>query len=177
MKKILTALVALTLTLCASAQPTQGRGPKAQGNQPKRPSQEQILKMQTEHLIAELGLDNSTAVKFSKIYTDYKTDLKAVKTKYPQVRPQKDENGEFVRLTDAQVEQNILNRFAQSKATIEVREAYYKKFRAILTPQQIEKVYADERKGAEMMRHEHESRHGAQQCASCQQHDRKPAAK
>lgn len=177
MKKILTALVALTVAFSAFAQPSQGHGPKNQGNQGKKPSFEQIQKAQTEHLIAELGLDNAAAAKFSKIYTDYRADLKALKTKYPQVRPQKDENGEFVRLTDAQVEQNILNRFAQSKATVEVRESYYKKFRAILTPQQIEKVYADERKGAEMMRHEHESRHGAQQCASCQQHDRKPAAK
>lgn len=175
MKKILTALVALTVAFSAFAQPSQGHGPKNQGNQGKKPSSEQIQKAQTEHLIAELGLDNATATKFSKIYGDYKSDLKAVKTKYPQIRPKKDENGEFTRLTDVEVEQNILNRFAQGKAMIEVRESYYKKFRAILTPQQIEKVYADEKKGAEMMKSEHEFRHGAPHGAP--QHDRKPATK
>lgn len=172
MKKILTALVALTVAFSAFAQPSQGHGPKNQG---KKPTPEQVVKAQTEHLIAELGLDNATATKFSKIYNDYRADLKAARTKYPQIRPKKDENGEFTRLTDVEVEQNILNRFAQGKAMIEVRESYYKKFRAILTPQQIEKVYADEKKGAEMMKSEHEFRHGAPHGAP--QHDRKPATK
>ena len=47
--------------------------------------------------------------------------------------------------TDEQIEQRILDNFAQSRAILDVREQYYKEFRKILTPKQINKIFEDEK--------------------------------
>ena len=48
-------------------------------------------------------------------------------------------------LTDEQVEKRILDNFAQSRAILDVREHYYKEFRKILTPTQVNQIFEDEK--------------------------------
>ena len=55
-------------------------------------------------------------------------------------------------MTDEQVEKRILDNFAQSRAILDVREEYYKEFRKILTPSQINQIYEDEKARRAQMR-------------------------
>lgn len=60
--------------------------------------------------------------------------------------------------TDEEIEQRILQRFAMSRAIIEVREKYYHEFRKLMTPRQIEQLYDMEQRNARRMNDEHRRR-------------------
>ena len=64
-------------------------------------------------------------------------------------RPEDCAPQEFQGLTDEQIEANILNRFAQARKMLDIREKYYKAFREFLTPGQIQAMYGAERRCAE----------------------------
>lgn len=55
-------------------------------------------------------------------------------------------------LTDAEVEQQIKGRFAQSRKILDVREKYYDEFRKILSPKQIMKIYRTEQNNANKLK-------------------------
>ncbi len=55
-------------------------------------------------------------------------------------------------LTDEQIEQRILDNFAQSRAILDAREQYYKEFRKFLTPSQINQIFEDEKARRAQMR-------------------------
>ena len=57
-------------------------------------------------------------------------------------------------LTDAEVEQQIKGRFAQSRKILDVREKYYDEFRKILSPKQIMKIYRTEQNNAHKLKKE-----------------------
>lgn len=55
-------------------------------------------------------------------------------------------------LTDAEMEQQIKGRFAQSRKILDVREKYYDEFRKILSPKQIMKIYRTEQNNANKLK-------------------------
>jgi len=61
-------------------------------------------------------------------------------------------------LTDAEVEQQIKGRFAQSRRILDVREKYYNEFRKILSPKQIMKIYQTEQNNADKLKKEFDRR-------------------
>lgn len=156
MKKILTFVLSALFALSLSAQPQHPGGPKGDkpGKDQKKPSFEEVVKMQAQDIAEQLALDNKTTKKFTEVYTAYKTDLNNVKKQCPVKHKAK--GGEP--LTDEQVEANIKARFAQSRAIIDVREKYYDEFRKILSPQQIEKIYMQDNKDHARMKGEQERR-------------------
>ena len=54
--------------------------------------------------------------------------------------------------TDAEIDQMILENFAQSHKILDIREKYYAKFRKFLTPKQIMKIYQVEKIDAGKMK-------------------------
>ncbi len=48
--------------------------------------------------------------------------------------------------TDAEIEKQIKDQFAQSRKILDVREKYYNEFRKILSPKQIMKIYQTEKR-------------------------------
>ena len=65
--------------------------------------------------------------------------------------------------TDAEIEKEIKDQFAQSRKILDVREKYYNEFRKILSPKQIMKIYQTEKRNANKFRKEFDRRKGQQQ--------------
>ncbi len=149
MKKILMIAVA---ALLFSAQ-SMAQDPQLT---PEQKEQRKALRMENRciQLSVALALDDATAVRFTEVYKRYKADMRAVRKQFKMHRPKKanPETGTpHIPLTDEQVEENILNRFAMSRATLDVREKYYKEFRTFLNPKQIDKLYKLEKKQGQKM--------------------------
>ena len=62
--------------------------------------------------------------------------------------------------TDAEVEQAIKARFAQSRKILDIREEYYNEFRKFLSPKQIQKMYNMEKHNGDKFRKEMKKRQG-----------------
>ena len=62
--------------------------------------------------------------------------------------------------TDAEIEKQIKDQFAQSRKILDVREKYYNEFRKILSPKQIMKIYQTEKSNANKFRKEFDKRKG-----------------
>lgn len=114
------------------------------GNQPrKRMSIEQMSQMQGKRLANELGLDDATSDKFLKLYEEYMKELNDVRKKNIPPKPEAKPGEEMQRPmpSDADVDKMMREDFAQSRKILDIREKYYDKFRKILTPKQVQKVY------------------------------------
>ena len=115
---------------------------------------EMMVQRQSSHIISTLGLAGDVADQFSELYAAYKKEMVGVKDQYPMIhrwRCKTEEGEQNKGLTDEEIEKNILNRFAQSRATLDIREKYYQEFRKILTPGQIQAMYSAEKQHAARM--------------------------
>lgn len=130
MKKILSLLI-FALSMGATSAHAQDKKPEM--------TPEQRMEHHTQRVARKLNLDDKTAVKFTEIYKRYLTEMHGLRDKYQPLRP---EAGTL--MTDEQVEQNLLNRFARSRAILDVREKYYREFRKVLNVRQVERIYGNE---------------------------------
>lgn len=129
MRKILFIALALLLTISISAQqPANRQNGKAR------------IAQQISQYVSLFSLNEQQAQQFDALYKAYNKKMRAVHDLY-----QKEPVAEGTALTEEQVEQRILDNFAQSRAILDVREQYYKQFRQILTPSQINKIFEDEK--------------------------------
>ena len=129
MRKILFIATALLLTLSLAAQqPTPGR---QQGMQ--------YIAQQISQYVSLFSLNEQQAQQFDALYKAYNKQMRAVHDLYQK------EQAAGTTLTEEQVEQRILDNFAQSRAILDVRERYYKQFRQILTPTQVNQIFEDEK--------------------------------
>lgn len=130
MRKILFFITTLLLTLPLAAQ--QPASNRQQGKQ--------YIAQQISQYVSLFSLNEQQAQQFDALYKAYNKKMRAVHDLY-----QKEPVAEGTALTEEQVEQRILDNFAQSRAILDVREQYYKQFRQILTPSQINKIFEDEK--------------------------------
>lgn len=142
---ILLATIALftTATITAQRAPRGHQSdsrPDSVLSEKKRPDGKARLMQQTKHYVELFALDEKKAAEFTEIYHAYNKKLHAIRQQYRPERPQESEE-----LTDEQVEQRIINHFAQSRAILDVREEYYKEFRKVLTPKQVHVIYKEEK--------------------------------
>ncbi len=129
MKRVLFVIVSLLLMIGTSfAQQHSGQNGKER------------IEQQVRHYTADFSLNGAKAEQFSALYREYSKKLHAIQVLYRHQRP-----AEGTTLTDEQVEKRILDNFAQSRAILDVREQYYKEFRKILTPTQINQIFEDEK--------------------------------
>ena len=156
MKKILAIAVAFLLvggTLMA--QPKQGN------KQPQKLTEEQLSQMLAKRMACNLQLDEDKTAKFVPIYVDYRADLKQVWEKYsdhPKAKPEKPQPGAEKQkprqLSDEELEKMNANRFARSRATIDVEETYYNRFLTVLNQRQYEKMKQLEKMHLQRMKNE-----------------------
>lgn len=115
----------------------------------QRPSQEEVIQMQTNHMIKALMLDDATAAKFSPVYEKYLKELRECRMMNHKPRVKKDagqtRDAKESVMTDAEIEQAIKDQFTQSRKMLDIRESYYNEFRKILAPKQIWRIYQMER--------------------------------
>lgn len=128
---MLLVMMALLLTLGT----VYAQQPNAKGQNGK-----ERLEQQVRQYIAAFSLNEAQAQQFDALYKEYSKKLHAIHVLYRHERP-----AEGTTLTDEEVEKRIQDNFAQSRAILDVREEYYKSFRKILTPTQINQIYEDEK--------------------------------
>lgn len=127
-------------------------------NTKQRLTPEQRVERQVEQVCKSLMLDDATTAKFSVVYKQYLKDLQACskpKGESKAFAPKKLEKP----LTDEQIEKQIEARFAKSRKILDIRERYYKEFKKVLTPRQIQKVYSLEKANGAKVKKEIERRH------------------
>ena len=136
MKRMVFVIMALMLTFGAvSAQQPNGQNGKER------------IEQQVRQYTAAFSLNDAQAQQFGALYKEYSKKLHAIHVLYRHERP-----AEGTTLSDEQVEKRILDNFAQSRAILDVREEYYKSFRKILTPTQINQIFEDEKARRAQMR-------------------------
>ena len=123
---------------------------------------EQVMEYQTNQMVKMLMLDDAVTVKFVPVYQNYLKELRecrlmnrkqSLSRKGTGVKPEPKPL-----LTDAEVEQQIKGRFAQSRKILDIREKYYDEFRKILSPKQIMKIYQTEQNNAHKLKKEFDRR-------------------
>ena len=109
----------------------------------KRPTLEQIIQMQSQRIVDELGLDDKTAAKFAEVYKKYMKEMDDLRKQYMPAKSdfKEDKPSMLKSLTDAEVDKMMRDRFAQARKMLDVREKYYDEFRKFLSPKQVQKVY------------------------------------
>ena len=127
----------------------------------QRHTPEQFMERQTNQMVNTLMLDDAAAARFVPVYQNYLKELRECRmmnrrqlssgqgTEQKGMKPQPKPV-----LTDAEVEQQIKGRFAQSRKILDVREKYYDEFRKILSPKQIMKIYRTEQNNASKLKKE-----------------------
>lgn len=120
----------------------------------KRHNPDMMAQQHATRIARKLMLDDATSARFIETYKAFSAEKREVYHKYANRRSKQERQY----MSDAEVEQQITNRFAMSRAIIDVREKYYKKFRTFLTPRQIATIYAKERDDAGRMRWEKQRR-------------------
>ena len=122
---------------------------------------EQFMERQTHQMVKTLMLDDAATAKFVPVYQNYLKELRECRM---MNRAKQRAEGTGVKpepkplLTDAEVEQQIKGRFAQSRRILDVREKYYNEFRKILSPKQIMKIYQTEQNNADKLKKEFDRR-------------------
>ncbi len=138
MRRMVFIMMALMLTLGTVS---------AQQPNPKGQNGKERIEQQVRQYSAAFSLNEAQAQQFIVLYREYCKKMRAIHDLYYQPRP-----AEAVTLTDEQIEQRILDNFAQSRAILDAREQYYKEFRKILTPTQINRIFEDEKARRAQMR-------------------------
>jgi hypothetical protein len=149
MKKIL-FLTWIALTMIGSQITTMAQAPATSNRQ--RLNAEQIIQKRTAQMVQTLMLDDETAARFTPVYTQYLKDKMACRITKKQVKGQ--QKGMKSEMTDAEAENVIKDRFAQSHKILDIQEKYYNQFRRILTPKQILRIYQNEKATREGLRKE-----------------------
>jgi len=120
MKKILIILLSLSVFLCAGAQPSQ---------------RQKMIHMAAVRIAEQIEVPEPSREAFISLYQRYKGESSdIVKTKAPSGGTPEDS-----------AEMKILDDFEKSQKILSLRKAYYFKFREILTPSQIQRMYDLER--------------------------------
>lgn len=121
MKKIF-VLIVLTLTFCLSA--------------PAQVSQRQkMIHMAALRIAGQIGVADKDKETFISLYQSYKKESAEIM----RVQPSSSDDAEVA------AESKILSDFDKSEKILQLRRKYYAKFRTILTPTQIQKMYDAER--------------------------------
>lgn len=106
-------------------------------------SRDEMHNMLCNKLVEVLALDDERRDEFVEIYSEY-----ARTTKFRALRPPREGRGGGGRaeLSQEQIEAKILDSFEQSIRSIELKREYYAKFRKVLSPSEISRMYEFERR-------------------------------
>ena len=101
---------------------------------------ERIAQAKLREIRKNLNLDQATFEAFRPVYQKYEREISNLDfRKFARLI-----NVEADSLTTEQADQLIVNQIETARKLISLREKYYKEFRAVLSPQQIIKVYQTE---------------------------------
>ena len=152
-QKVLYVLIVITILGAQMGMSAQNIGNQKNGLTPA-----QRIEKQTAHVVNSLSLNDATAAKFSKVYSQYLKELYDCVQQGCHISF----GGKMDRakMTDAQIDQMLQNRFDRSRKILNIREKYYKRFKQVLKPRQIWKVYSIEKANGSKMKSELNRRKG-----------------
>lgn len=131
LKIMMLAIAAMAICIGqASAQDQQKR---------QRLSREEFATKQAQHIASQLALDEAKTKQFVAVYTQCQKEIWAL---HRGDRPRK-ASGEAQ--SEAQIENNIKQRFEHSQKILDIRQKYYKEYSRFLTQAQIQRVYEIEK--------------------------------
>ena len=137
-------MLMVALFLGTQVMDAQNERGKNHGKRPhKRMTMEQMVDMQSNKIIGELGLDDKTAAKFKDVYRKYMTEINDLRKKNMPKRDgvKLEDRKPSVMPTDAEVDKMMRERFATSRKMLDIREKYYDEFRKFLAPKQVKKIF------------------------------------
>ncbi len=143
---IVTLMIMICVISTLSAQPQQSRQPHREDS---RNMDGNFTEFQIQVLTKQLRLDEKSIEPFTKLYTEYSQKMEALQPEQPQRRndPQNSKQGERpAKPSDAEVEAKILESFEMAERGTALKREYYDKFKTILNPHQILKMYNIERR-------------------------------
>lgn len=128
---------------------------------------EQRMEAQAQRMGKQLMLDDAKLAQFTSLYKEYLTALKECR---PAVKENKVKPCER---TDAQIQQDIEQRFEVRQKVLDTQKKYYASFKKILNARQLEKVFSMPRpgkmhKGNFPMRHGKMGKPGKMPAPGCQ---------
>lgn len=121
----------------------------AQKDNKQRMTREQLAETQAKYIAKEMAMDEATSAKFVTTFTQSQNEIWALGG-----RPRKDTS----KLSDAEAEQAIKERFEHSQKVLDIRKKYYTEYSKFLTPSQIEQIYKLEKRMMERLQHRAQQR-------------------
>lgn len=160
----------LLAALLMGSQMTLSAQNKENKEKKQRPTQEQLLQMQTNQMVKTLMLDDATAAKFTPVYEKYLKELRECRmmNRKPRMEKGKAQGTEAnakkeaskPTMTDTEIATMLKNQFTQSRKMLDIREKYYNEFSKILSQKQIMKIYQQEKMNASKFKKEFDRRKG-----------------
>ena len=133
MKTMIRISILLMLTLLSL-------GAQSQNIRKILPLRERILQAKLVEIRRSLNLGQATMERFRPIYIQYEKEISGVNINN-QVRLMSTNSDS---LSSEEAERLVMVQLENAKKLIEIREKYYNKFKTVLTPQQILKLYQTE---------------------------------
>jgi len=133
MRTIYKALILLMLSVISL-------GAQSQNAKRLPPLRERILQAKLVEIRRSLNLDQATMQHFRPIYIQYEKEISAVNINN-QVRLMR---ANYDSLTSEEAERLVMVQLENAKRLIDIREKYYNRFKTVLTPQKIVKLYQTE---------------------------------
>lgn len=119
-------LLTITMVLCGGMALAQNATNK------QRLTREQLAEAQAEKIAQQLAFDEQTSERFITTYCNCQKEIWALG---PRTRKPKG------KMTDAETEQALKEKFATSQKILDIREKYYEEYSKFLTQLQIQRVY------------------------------------
>lgn len=132
MKRIISMLI-MAVMMTAFSSTTY-----AQDTNDRQQKREKLAETQAHHIARQLAFDDATTAKFIDTYCQCQKEIWALG---PRAKRQRG-----TAKTDAETEKAIEERFERSQKLLDIREKYYKEYSKFLTPKQIQRVYAIEKR-------------------------------
>jgi len=102
--------------------------------------QKKIVDAKLQEIRRSLDLDQATFDRFRPIYVQYEKEIASVNVRGQERLMRSNADS----LTAEEAERLVMVQLQNSKKMLDIREEYYFKFKTILTPQQIVKLYQTE---------------------------------
>ncbi len=105
----------------------------------KRPTPEQMMDNQVERMQNQLMLDDKTADKFASLYKEYLEAMGECRMTNAEERKENIRKGDR---TDKDIMNELEGRLDRQQKMLDIKRKYFNSFKKILTPRQLEKVFA-----------------------------------
>jgi hypothetical protein len=112
----------------------------AQNRNFRGPIRQRILEAKLHEIRKALNLDQETMDRFRPVYTSYEKELSGIRFRELSGVNQADTDS----LSAEEAEKLILAQISNARKIVDLREKYYTRFKTVLTPQQIIRLYQTE---------------------------------